>query len=188
MIRTVMLLALTYTSAVYAASAGHGDGHGVPWTTIAVQAFNFLLLMGILVFALRKTVKAHFATRAQEYTDLVQRAEVARKQAETAKKEVEARLARLESSSVDTVKQAEAEAGVLKARMAEEAQQMARKLEQEAQRTAAVELEKAKAELRRELLQRALANSKESLAKNLGSNEQKKLQNEFVEKIQVVSG
>jgi F0F1-type ATP synthase membrane subunit b/b' len=61
-------------------------------------------------------------------------------------------------------------------------------LEEEAKRTAAVELEKAKAELRHELLREALSKSSDSLGRSLDSNEQKKLQNEFAEKIQVVSG
>ena len=40
----------------------------------------------------------------------------------------------------------------------------------------------------KELLENSLADARESLTKNLGTTEQKRLQNEFVEKIQVVSG
>ena len=54
------------------------------------------------------------------------------------------------------VDQARSEAADLRTKMMEEAKQLSRRLEQEAQRTAAVELEKAKAELRTELLEKAL--------------------------------
>ena len=72
--------------------------------------------------------------------------------------------------------------------MLSEARQLAERLEQDAKRSITVELEKAKAELRRELLSGALERASQSLRQELGANDQKKLQKEFAEKIQVVGG
>lgn len=186
------MIQLLFMSAVALAEEGHGaahvDPHVIPWSPIFVQFFNLAVLLGFLTYLLRKTVVKHFATRAEEYKEMVSRAEKARTEAEATKAAVAQRLARLEASSVDTVKQAEAEASALKTRMVEEAKQMSVKLEQDAKRTVEVELEKAKADLRRDLLTKALESSKDNLSKNLGSSDQKKLQNEFAEKIQVVGG
>lgn len=171
--------------------AEHAGGHEaveIPWNSIFVQSFNFIFLLLILGWLMRKSVKAHFAERAQSYKEMVDRAENAKLEAEKTNKAVKERLAKLESSAEQTVAQARGEANELKSRLMTEAKSLAQKLEQEAQRATAVELEKAKAELRRELLTKALGASEEKLKKGLGASEQKKLQTEFAEKIEVVSG
>jgi F-type H+-transporting ATPase subunit b len=178
------------SGAEIAEHAGEQAHHAVtiPWMGIFTQAFNFFILVAILVYLLRKTVKDHFQNRAREYQQLVERAEAARAEAERGKVEIEQRLQKLQMSADQTLTQARAESEELKRRMMTEAQQLSARLEHEAQRTVAVEIEKAKNELRRELLEKGLAASKEMLSKQLGSSEQKKLNNEFAEKIQVVGG
>lgn len=164
------------------------EAHGVPWSSIFVQTFNVVFLFTLLFVLLRKTVVAHFEHRARDYKQMVERAESARKEAEKGRQSVKERLAKLEESSAQLATQAKTEADELKNRMISEARTLSARLEQEAQRTASVELEKAKAELRRELLAQALTDSRENLKKNLSSSEQQKLQREFADKIQVVGG
>lgn len=171
----------------FAAGGAHGDAHAIPWSNIAVQALNSSLLLLLLFFALRKTVSSLFVNRAKEYQVLVSKAESARQEAERGKREISERLARLESQADQGLTQARSEAEDLRAKMIQEAKTLAARLEAEAERTAKIETEKAKAELRRELLQKALNDTREDL-KKLGSNEQKKLQAEFADKIQVVGG
>lgn len=174
-----------HTAAHGAEHAGHGS---IPWDVLTVQAFNVVLLLALLTFLMRKSVAVHFKTRASEYFDLVQRAEKARAEAEKGKLEIQGRLSTLEASAGRAAETARAEAETLKQKMLVEARHLAERLEQEAKQSVAVELEKAKAELRRELLSGAIENASQSLRKDLGANEQKKLQNEFAEKIQVVGG
>lgn len=171
-----------------ATHGAHAGGHEVPWSSLGVQAFNFVFLFLVLFVVLRKSVAVHFENRAREYSELVERAEAAKAEAEKGKIEIQSRLEKLQASAANTVNQARSEAEELRRRLIDEAQGLAVKLEQEARRTAAVELEKSKAELRRELLKGALENATQTLSKDLSANEQKKLQNEFVEKIQVVGG
>jgi F-type H+-transporting ATPase subunit b len=189
MMKLLLFTALAFAEEAHqAAAVGGHDAHAIPWSSIFVQAFNFGLLLVVLFFLLRKSVAAHFENRAKEYAQLVERAEMARKQAEKSHSEIKERLAKLESTAEQSVRTAQTEAEELKGRMITEAKSISDKLEAEAKRSVAVELDKAKAELRRELLARALDASRDSFKKNLGSTEQKKLQNEFVEKIQVVGG
>jgi F0F1-type ATP synthase membrane subunit b/b' len=84
--------------------------------------------------------------------------------------------------------QAQSEAAELRQRLVQEAKVLATKLADEAQRAANVEVERAKAELRAELLSKALDGSRKKLSTKLGTLEQKQLENEFAEKIQVVGG
>jgi F-type H+-transporting ATPase subunit b len=180
---------------LFAAQAWAEEGHGahggpveIPWKNLWAQGFNLAVLLGLLFYVLRHSVKAHFETRAREYEQLVARAEAARQEAEQNKQAIEQRLTKLQASAERTAQEAKGEADKLRTKLMEEAKVLTAKMEQEAQRSAALELEKAKAELRHELLERALSSAGENLGKNLSSNEQKKLQHEFVEKIQVVGG
>jgi F-type H+-transporting ATPase subunit b len=188
MIWTLLTSAVAFAQEHGAEAAGGHEAVTIPWDSITVQTFNFLVLFGLLGFLLRKPMKKHFAERAQQYQELVDRAEKARAEAEHSNRQIKERLAKLESSSQQNVAQARAEAEELKARLMTEAKSLSAKLEQEAQRATAVELERAKAELRRELLGKALEASEEKLKKGLGSSDQKNLQNEFAQKIDVVGG
>src|SRR5665213_2087612 len=78
----------------------------VPWNSIFVQVYNFLFLGVVLFFLLRKTVKHHFAERAQTYKELVDRAENARLEAEKSHTAMKVRLEKLELSAAKSVDQA----------------------------------------------------------------------------------
>ncbi|MGE4133225.1 MAG: hypothetical protein AB7F86_16400 [Bdellovibrionales bacterium] len=176
------------------AEGGHGEhaaaqGHdAIPWSSLWVQFFNFTLLLVVLGVLLRKTVRAHFDNRAKEYKQLVARAENARNEAEKGRREIQDRLSKLESGAEKGLAQAQSEAEELRGRMLSEANSLSEKLRIEAQRTVELEIEKAKAQLRSEILAEALAATGESFKQHLNPNEQKRLQKEFADKIQVVSG
>lgn len=176
----------TPTEATQEAHGAHHDAHAIPWSSLTVQAFNFFLLLAILIFMLRKSIAAHFKTRASEYQDLVRRADAAKSEAEAKHRSMKDRLAKLEQSAASAGTQAKAEADALKTKLIAEAQDLAKRLQEDAKRTAAIEIEKAKAQLRQELLTEALSASKAGFQSGLGSSDQKKLQSEFVDKIQVV--
>ena len=185
------VVSLLMPLSAWAASGAHGDAHHevhIPWSSLGVQAFNVFVLLAVLIYLMRKAAVAHFANRATEYNDLVQRAEKAKLEAERGHREIKERLDKLESGAEPSLVQARREADELKTKMIAEARTVAERMKTEAQRTIATEVEKAKAELRHELLQSALATSHEVLKSSLSSSEQQKLQNEFVSKIQVVGG
>ena len=185
--------AFAHEAGEHAAAAGEhvvehaASGHHevvIPWGSLWVQAFTFVLLFALLAFLLRKAVKSHFEQRASTYRELVDRAENARREAERQHKEVKSKLDKLEASAAQSANQAKAEAEQLRTKLVEEAKHLSRKLEQEAQRSAQLELDKAKATLRAELLEKATAATEEKLKKSLGTNDQKQLQNEFAQKIE----
>jgi|GEM_PF-5236220 len=170
----------------HAAAGAHEAGHhavSLPTHSLFVQAFNVGVLLIILFVVMRKGAVAHFANRAKEYKELVQRAEAAKLEAERGHREIKERLDKLESGAEASLVQARREAEELKAKMLSEAKVVSERLRVEAQRSVATEVEKAKAELRADLLQSALATSQEVLKSSLSSSEQTKLQNEFVQKM-----
>jgi F0F1-type ATP synthase membrane subunit b/b' len=111
MIMMLKLLLLNFAQA-FAQEAEHVAEHGgheavvIPWANLGVQTFNYLFLFGLLGFFLRKTVRAHFAQRAQTYRELVDRAENARKEAEKTHARMKDKLAKLETSATQSAQQA----------------------------------------------------------------------------------
>lgn len=181
------MMKLFFLSAMaWAADGGHHGPVAIPWMNIGVQVFNLVLLFSLLIYLLRKGVKTHFANRATDYQQLVQRAQAAKDEAERGRQEIQTRLNKLESGAEEGLAQARRDAAELKLKLQAEAKELSLKLEADAKRTTQVELEKAKDELRRELLESALQASSNTLRTSLSSGEQKRLQDEFATKIQVV--
>lgn len=187
--RNLLLLpaALLVSVGALAAGGGHGeDLHHIPWDMIQKQAFNFLLVVGGLTILLKSKVSSYFAQRAQSFESLVVLAKKAREDAEKQKAEISVRLQKLETTATESVERAKREAEELRAKIQAEAESLAKQIRDEAKKTVEREIEKAQAELKDELLSQAMASAKETMKTSVQENDQKRLQNEFVEKIQVL--
>jgi len=186
-----LALFLVLSSAVVAhlamaSEAAHHAPTEIPWRSVGVQFFNLSLLIGVLGFVLRKKIKTHFQTRKETYLELVSRAENAKAQAEKNKREIHERLAKLEETAKSSVEKARSEAEDLKARIVLDAKGLAEKLRIETERAVEIELERAKLELRKELLDASVEAARKILNESIDGKEQKKLQDEFMGKIQAV--
>lgn len=175
-----------FATAAFAASESHGHG-GVPWTTIGVQTFNFLFLFSLLVYLLRAAVVAHFKTRRQSYLDLVGKAEAAKREAEANHREITQRLKALEETGKQNATRAQAEADALKAKLLKEADELSLKLKADARKTAEIEIQKARAEIESFALIQAIEAAQNKLAKDASGEDQSRLNNEFIKKIQAVN-
>lgn len=171
--------------AMAAGGEAHGDGH-IPWGTIQKQIFNFILVFGGLAFVLRSKVKAYYSSRAESFEKNAVVAKKAKEDAENQMREIHSRLEKLESGRTASVEQAKKDAEALKEKMQAEALALAKQLREDAEATAKNEVEKIKHELRDEFLSYALSHTREQLKQTVQEQDQKRLQNEFVDKIQVV--
>lgn len=163
-----------------------GEEQGVPFKLVLVQAGNLAVLVGILIYLFRAKVAVHFQQRAQSYQDLVSRAERARTEAEARKKEIENRLRQLELGAEEQRRKIHAETAQLKAQIVDDAKKIAEGLVQEGKRLVALEVEKAKGQMRQEMLDLAFEGATATLNTKVGEPERKRLQSEFVERIQVI--
>jgi F-type H+-transporting ATPase subunit b len=166
---------------------GHGTGHGVAIPmSVTFQAINFALYAGLLLYFLRKPIREFFKSREQVYKQALIKAENARRDAEKKKKEVQQRLRNLDATADESLDQARAEATALKLQIRQEAETLAERLRNEANRTAQLEVERARATLREEMLKQSVELSRKLLADEIADGDQKRLQTEFVNKIQEV--
>ena len=168
--------------------ANDGGGHhaeGVPTSFIGIQALNLGILLAILFYVLRKPVVEHFEARKSTFLTALNKAETARREAESQKAKIAEQLAELKGNAEKSLSQARAEAEELKRQIIREAETLSQTLKQEADRTVRIEVEKAKVALRNELLEQAMQTAEGKLSSQMAEQDQLRLQNEFVEKIQV---
>ena len=158
---------------------------GVPFT-VTLQAINFAIFVAILIWLLRGPVKNYFTNKELNFKQALIKAEAAKQAAITQKNEMAARLNELNQSTEKALADAKVDAAGLKAKMLQEANEMSARLKADAQRTAEFEIARAKTTLREEMLVQSVALAQKMLGDKMADGDQKRLQTEFVEKIQVV--
>lgn len=166
-----------------------GDAHeggGLP-TMFWLQVVNFTIYLGAIIFFARGPLREMFKGRYDGFFSAVKRAEAAKAEAEMKRKEIQDRLAKLEATRDESIQKARSDAAALRNQIVEEAKLLSAKLKADAERTAQLEVERAKYELREELLAQSVQMSKRILTDKMQDQDQKRLQSEFVDKIQVVS-
>jgi F-type H+-transporting ATPase subunit b len=184
--RIIIALLLLFPSFSLAAEA-HEAGHaGVPWGSVITQVINVVLVIALLTYLLRKKSADHFQQRQEGYNALLNKAEEARKEAEENRRQISERLTKLEQNAQASLVQARTEAQELKTKILADAKNLSQKLEDEARRTVEFEVQRAREILRQELLSAAVDDAHTSMEKSVKDPDLKRLQNEFVQRVQVV--
>lgn len=163
-----------------------GGEHGVPWGLIQKQTISFVIVVAILYWLLNKQVVAFFQGRAVSFEKLLVVARKAREEADQQKNQIVGKLHKLESTSKESLDQALEEAEKIKNKVKAEAELASKQIREEAEKSAQREIERATADLRREALSLAMNQTRENMRTSVAEPDQTRLQNEFVEKIQVV--
>jgi F-type H+-transporting ATPase subunit b len=167
------------------ALAAEGAEAGIP-AVVWYQVGNFALFVLILFFLLRKKVVLFFREREEAFRQAVLKAKATKEDADNRKRQIEERLSKLEASTSQSIEEARVEAENMHRQIVQEAKELSVRLQEDARRTADFEIQRAQVELRNELLTESLAAAKKVLGEKVVEADQKRLQTEFVDKIQVV--
>lgn len=183
----ISLLFFILVPATVFAASGHGDG-GIPVDTIKWQVINFVIFAGGMYWILKHKmdIPLLFKTRRAQYTELVEKAESAKTEAEAVRKEFHGKLTTLEAEAASVNEKARQEALELKEKMLREAGEISERLIKDAQSVAMYELEKAKIQLKAELVEESMDSAQAKLKEKVSDSDRSKLRNDFVDKIQVV--
>lgn len=163
------------------ASADAHEG-GIPMV-LWLQVINFTLYIGLIVYLAKKPLQEMFKGRYDGFFSALKKAEAAKAEAEAKRKDIQDRLTKLETSREESIKNAREEAAALRTQIVEEAKALSSKLKADAEKTALIEIERAKTELREDLLSQSVIMAKRILADKMQEPDQKRLQGEFVDKI-----
>jgi F-type H+-transporting ATPase subunit b len=166
----------------------HGGAHhaeGVPMS-IVYHAINIVILFGGMVYFLKKPLAQAYSERRQQFVAAASKAKLAREQAEKENQDIKNRLSKLEANVSENISRARAEAVDLKKQIVAEAESTAKRIRDEVKKTVDMELLRAENELRQKMIQESVKAARTALSDKVGAGEQTRLQDEFVDKIQVV--
>ncbi len=187
--------ALIFCSATAVAASGEQgtEGHGAGdahapaskgWVaTDTYKVINFAVLVIALVFLLRKPVAKALNDRIQSIKDQLEDLEARKKQAEDELAAYNQKFLQLEQEAEKIVDQYIQQGQEAKARILEEAQSAAGKLEEQARRNIDHEFKKAREQLQTEVLEKALVKAEEVIKSRISDKDQDRLVDEYLDKV-----
>lgn len=181
----VNIMILLMPAVVMAAGGGHHD-EGIPKVTI-YQLINVVILVGGIIYFTKDGIISFFAGRKSAYLEAAQKSAFAREQAEKEFVDLKNKIANIDATRADALKKAQEHAEDVRKQILAESQEVSKRIREEAELTAKLEIQRAQKELREQLLKDSLTAARTVLTKDLSANDQQKLQNEFINNIEVVS-
>jgi F-type H+-transporting ATPase subunit b len=137
----------------------------------------FLLIMSRLAW---KPLKQFMLNRHDQISNDLDAAARLRAEAEATLKQYESKIAGLDHEIDTLLAQIRKEAEAEKARIMAAAEADAKRLKEEAERQIAAEIERARRELRRGVIEAAVATAQDSLKKNIAADDQRKMAERYV--------
>jgi F-type H+-transporting ATPase subunit b len=180
------------------AAAVHGDaaagGHGAPKDSLSPEklkdlgwrVMNFIVLMLILVKFGAKPIANGLGARRKQIRDEIEDLEAKKVDAEKAYKDFSAKLESVEKDVDSIVEKAVAQAEVEKARIIEAAEKSADDIKRSAEMAIANEVTAAKRSLKVSVTEQAAVMAEELIVKNLTSDDQVKIIEDYLDKVGAV--
>lgn len=163
----------------------HGAEHGVP-RVVFYQAINVLIILIAGVYLGRQKVISFFVEKRTEFLQAQDKAQSSLRQAEQEHQEIKNRLDKLKLTKSESISKAKSDANDMKAQMIHDATNLATKIKAEAQMSTKIEAERARSQLKEQIIKEAFELSKKDLTSKATSDDQRKLQEDFISKVQVV--
>jgi F-type H+-transporting ATPase subunit b len=177
---------LTSLAAVALAASG-GDGHhvdsGVLLKDFLYRCLNFGVAFGLVAYFITKPIRKGLAGRREGIAKALADAEAAKADAEAKFAEYDRKLSKAAAEIEEIQLALRREGEMERERTVANAREMAGKIKQEAEKSAANEIAKARTELRQEAARMAIAIAEDLLKKNFTSDDQNRLVSEYLQKV-----
>jgi F-type H+-transporting ATPase subunit b len=174
---------------VFASSGGNGEHGGKAvkgWcATDTYRVMNFVVLIGALVFLLRKPVANGLRERIDGIRHQLSDLEDKKADAERQMQESNNRLKGLEKESEQIVDEYIKQGEVAKIKILEDAQKMGGKIQEQALKAMDTEYNLARRILFEELFEKATVLAKDVIEQNIKSDDHERLVGEYIEKVVV---
>ncbi|MEN0058911.1 MAG: ATP synthase F0 subunit B, partial [Bdellovibrio sp.] len=143
------------------------------------------ILVGGLVYFTKDAVIQFFSGRKAQYLEAAQKSAFAREQAEKEFVDIKHKLSTLEATREESLRKAQQHSDELKKQIMDEAAEVSKRIREDAELTAKLEVQRAQKELRQQLLQDSLEAARIVLTKDIGASDQQKLQKDFINNVGV---
>jgi F-type H+-transporting ATPase subunit b len=190
MLRKRRIMSILVTAALLfgfvgvAIGSGGGDEGAKGWVaTDTYRVMNFLVLAIGLFFILRKPVSQALSGRINGIKKELGELEAKKQQAEKALASYNKKLAAMEQEAEEIVAGYIKQGEQAKVRILEEAEAASVKLEEQARRNIEHEFDKAKANLRGDVLEKALQKAEAMIQQKINSDDQERLVDDYLKKV-----
>jgi F-type H+-transporting ATPase subunit b len=178
----VALLALSAGGAL-ASGGGHEAGGGELLKDFIGRSVNFVLLVGLLGYFLRKPLAEGLAGRRDKVTETLRHARQAREEAEGRAAILARQLAESEERIAALVERMKQENEQERDKLLEKARHTADSIRREAEAGAAREIERARRELRAEAVSLAIDLAEQRLKEGLQAADQERLVEQYLKQV-----
>jgi len=178
-----VLVALTGAAGLAWPAAGGEAAHGGFTPTDWFRVMNFVVLASVLFFLLRKPIPRALNSRIRGIEDQLRDLEAKKSEAEKQLAEYNQKLSAMEKEFERIVTDYVRQGQEVKARILKEAESAAEKLQVQARRNIEHEFEQTKAQLQREIFEKALAKAEELLKQHITDQDQTQLDEEYLQKV-----
>ncbi len=182
----LLLLGILAAPAVASAASEAAGAAGIPWWEIFKQAVNFSILVGVLVYFLRKPVGAYLSERAEILKKSIDEAARAREAAAEKLQAIESRMAKLSEEIAAMNRKMEEEADEETRRMRDAARAEIERLHTQVQFAAEQEVKNARLELRKEAAELSARTAAEIVAKTVTKEDQERMVRENIDRIREI--
>ena len=179
---SIVLLAAS-TALAASAEGGHHVDSGVLIKDFLYRSLNFVLMFGLLAFFVTKPIKNGLATRREGIEKALDDAKKAQEDAEAKFAEYDSKLAKASAEIDDIYQSIKREGELERDKTIAAAKEMAVKIEQEAHKSAELEVARAKTELRQEAVKMAIEIAGDVLNKNFTAEDHSRLVDEYMQKV-----
>jgi F-type H+-transporting ATPase subunit b len=185
----IILVVLLFSAGfVFAATGGEhvsGEGSGAKgWVkTDWFRVINFVVLAAILFFVLRKPVAEALGSRIEGIKAQLADLEAQKEDAEKKLAAYNEKLSQLEKEAEKIVSDYIQQGNEAKARIIQEAEAAAEKLQSQARRNIEHEFDRAKQQLQQEVLEKSLVKAEEIIKGKITAKDQDRLVDEYLAKV-----
>lgn len=178
---TLLLLTVTTTVAL-ASGGGHADS-GALIKDFLWRCLNFAITLGIIIYFVSKPAKNALKGRSEGIAKSLEEAKKARDEAEAKFAEYDEKLNKAEAEIEQIAAELKKEGELERDRILVAAKEQAEKIKLEAEKSAAFEVARARAELQREASRLAIELAENLLKKNVNDKDQSNMVDEYMKKV-----
>jgi len=178
----LLMVILTASLALASGDGGHADG-GALLKDFIWRALNFLIMAGILVFFVSKPAKNALKGRTESIASNLEEAQKAREEAEAKFAEYDEKLSKAEAEIEQIAADLKKEGELERDKIIAAAKEQAEKIKQEAEKSAAFEVARARVELQKEAARLAIDLAEELLKKNMTDKDQSNMVDDYMKKV-----
>ena len=148
------------------------------------QVINVVVLVAVLVYFLRAPIRAAVKSRQEVIKKEVDEARALKAEAEKKYKEFSQKLASLESEAAAILSQAKNDAEAMKIKIMQNAKSAAERVIKDAEQATTMALSDTKAEIKKEVIEKAIALAEKMIREKVTSEDQRRMLNEYVGKVE----